>query len=130
MVEPPSWIIKEHPRKINQRFLRYKKRKNTITVSILFFYVNVLQLFYDNFVYLLKQEHKIFTVNIYETEKINDNAIYTRNASVEHASGMRRFGWSLFHQPDLPAKLLDRHARFWYDLQYDRFYHPSIYDLQ
>jgi hypothetical protein len=61
-------------------------------VSILFFYVNVLQLFYDNFVYLLKQEHKIFTVNIYENEKINDNAIYTRDASVEHASGMRRFG--------------------------------------
>ena len=59
-------------------------------MSILFFYVNVLQLFYDNFVYLLKQEHKIFTVNIYENEKINDNAIYTRNASVEHASGMRR----------------------------------------
>ena len=92
MVGSPFGIIKKHPGKINFNISRYRKRINTLTVFFLFFYVNVLQLFYDNFVYLLKQEHKIFTVNIYENEKINDNAIYTRDASVEHASGMRRFG--------------------------------------
>ena len=41
----------------------------------------------------LKERHeKDKVVPGMEPEKINDNAIYTRDASVEHASGMRRFG--------------------------------------
>lgn len=40
MVGPSFGIIKKHPDKINFNISRYKKRINTLTVFLLFFYVN------------------------------------------------------------------------------------------
>ncbi len=110
--------------------MRYKEERHDNRCFYPLFMLMSCNFFYDNFVYLLKQEHKIFTVNIYENEKINDNAIYTATLLLNMLPACDGLDDHYSTNPTYRLSFSTDTLAFDTIFQYDRFYHPSIYDLQ